>query len=208
MHNAGPDTATGITVIDTLPPELTNVIASGGGVVAGGTVTWTVASLANQADIQFTVTGFAPLSGTLTNTVSSTSTTSDPNPSNNNGSTPGQAVTTRVNGTLPAGNLPPVLEDVVTSTRATQTVAGAITVNDPDEGQEVVTELATQATHGVATAGPDGVFEYTPAGSFTGIDEFTIQGCDNFTIPLCSTATVTVVVAPLAVRDGARPPRT
>ena len=67
----------------------------------------------------------------------------------------------------------------------------------------MVTELASQATHGVATAGPDGVFEYTPTGSFTGIDEFTIQGCDNATIPLCATGTVTVVVAPLAVRDGA-----
>ena len=51
VHNAGPDTATGITVVDSLPPGLTNVFASGGGVVAGGTVTWTVASLANQADI-------------------------------------------------------------------------------------------------------------------------------------------------------------
>ncbi|WP_034609950.1 Ig-like domain-containing protein [Cellulomonas sp. URHD0024] len=203
VHNAGPDTATGIVVTDTLPAELTNVFATGGGVVAGGTVTWTVASLANQADVQLTVTGFAPMSGTLTNTVSSTSTTSDPNPSNNNGSTPGQAVTTRVNGTLPAGNLPPVLDDVVVSTRATQTVAGAIPVSDPDEGQEVVTELATQAAHGVATAGPDGVFEYTPDGTFTGIDGFAIQGCDNALPQGCATGTVTVVVAPLAVRDAA-----
>ena len=203
VHNAGPDTATGITVTDTLPPELVNPFASHGGVVSGGTVTWTVASLANQADVVFTVSGFAPASGTFTNTVSSTSATSDPNPANNNGSTPGQFVTTRVGGTLPAGNLPPVVDDVVVSTRATQTVAGAVPVSDPDQGQEVVAELASQAAHGVATAGPDGVFEYTPSGSFTGTDEFSIKACDNGNPLLCDTGTVTVVVAPLAVRDAA-----
>ncbi|MGY4645767.1 Ig-like domain-containing protein [Cellulomonas sp. URHB0016] len=203
VHNAGPGTATGITVTDSLPPELTGAFASNGGVVSGGTVTWTVASLADQGDVTLVVGGFAPGSGSFTNTVSATSTTSDPNPANNDGSTPGQSVVTKVNGTLPAENLPPAVGDVVVSTRATQTVAGAVPVSDPDQGQEVVTALAWQPAHGVATAGPDGVFEYTPAGSYTGVDEFAVEGCDNGRPVLCGTGTVTVVVAPLAVRDGA-----
>ena len=204
MHNAGPDTATEITVTDTLPAQMTNVIASGGGVVAGGTVTWTVASLANQGDIAFTVTGFAPMDGTLTNTVSSTSVTPDPNPSNNNGSTPGQAVTTRVGGTLPAGNLPPVLEDVTVSTRATadrrRRDAGQRAGRRP--GSRHHARVRRQRTASRPPARTACSSTRRPARS-RGSTSSPIEGCDNVLPQLCSTGTVTVVVAPLAVRDAA-----
>ncbi len=40
VTNNGDDAAADVVVTDTLPPALTDVTASDGGTVAGGTVTW------------------------------------------------------------------------------------------------------------------------------------------------------------------------
>jgi uncharacterized repeat protein (TIGR01451 family) len=202
VHNAGPDAASTVVVTDTLPPALTNVIA-GGGTVSGGTVLWTLPSLVPETDVTFTVTGSAPSAGTLVNTAHASAVTQDPNPANNDGSTPGQSVETVVNAAAPPPNHPPSVGDAVVSTRATQTVAGTVAVNDPDQGQQVITELGVAPADGTATVSPDGVFDYTPDGSFTGVDSFTVRGCDNADSPACATGTVSVVVAPLAVDDAA-----
>jgi uncharacterized repeat protein (TIGR01451 family) len=202
VHNAGPDAASTVVISDTLPPALTNVTA-GGGSVAGGTVTWNLPSLVSGTDVTFTVTGTAPSAGTLLNTAHASAATQDPNPANNDGSTPGQSVETVVNAAAPPPNHPPTVGDAVVSTRATQTVAGTVAVNDPDPGQQVVTELGLAPVDGTATVSPDGVFDYTPDGSFTGVDTFTIRGCDNAESPACASGTVSVVVAPLAVDDAA-----
>jgi uncharacterized repeat protein (TIGR01451 family) len=202
VHNAGPDAASTVVVTDTLPPALTNVIA-GGGTVSGGTVTWTLPSLVPETDVTFTVTGSAPSAGTLVNTAHASAVTQDPNPANNDGSTPGQSVETVVNAAAPPPNHPPSVGDAVVSTRATQTVAGTVAVNDPDPGQQVITELGVAPADGTATVSPDGVFDYTPDGSFTGVDSFTVRGCDNAESPACASGTVSIVVAPLAVDDAA-----
>ena len=95
--NLGPYAASNVVVSDTLPAGVTFVSASGGGTNASGTVNWVITSFANAASTNFTVTVTAPTSGTLSNVVSSTASTFDPNASNNNGSAAGAAVTTTVN---------------------------------------------------------------------------------------------------------------
>ncbi len=58
-----------------------------------GAVTWTIPSLAAGATTNFTVTVTAPFGGYLTNEVSSTATTPDADPANNNGGAAAQVVT-------------------------------------------------------------------------------------------------------------------
>src|SRR6185295_9382757 len=83
ITNKGPSTASSIVVTDTLPATVTFVSANGGGSYASGVVTWPAMTMTNTATTNFTVTVTAPASGTLTNVVSSSSTTSDPDASNN-----------------------------------------------------------------------------------------------------------------------------
>jgi uncharacterized repeat protein (TIGR01451 family) len=95
VTNIGPGGASNVVVIDTLPAGVTFVSASSGGSYSAGVVTWpTMTNFANAATTNFTVTVTAPESGTLTNIVSSTSITSDPISSNNDGSSSdGQVIT-------------------------------------------------------------------------------------------------------------------
>ncbi len=95
--NNGPDAAVNVVVKDTLPPEVTFVSASNGGTVSAGLVTWpTIASLANAASGSFTVTVRAPASGSILNSASSTASSGDPTPANNDGSAAGARVTTTI----------------------------------------------------------------------------------------------------------------
>ncbi len=98
VSNHGPCTASNVAVADTLDPMLTFVSASAGGTYLAGVVTWpALASLAPGATTNFTVTVRSPLSGTLTNTASSSAATTDPDLANNNGSAPAAQVATVVN---------------------------------------------------------------------------------------------------------------
>ena len=86
--NAGPSTATGVIVSDTLPAGVTGVTATGGGTYSavGNVVTWpTVASLASGASTPvYTVTATIPgaATGSLTNVARVNATTTDPTPAN------------------------------------------------------------------------------------------------------------------------------
>ncbi|MEP1059936.1 MULTISPECIES: DUF7507 domain-containing protein [Cyanophyceae] len=95
--NNGPAAAANVIIKDTLPTGTTFVNATNGGTAASSVVTWpTISSLANGASVTYQVTVQAPASGTLLNTVSSTSTTFDPTAANNNGSLPVSQVNTTV----------------------------------------------------------------------------------------------------------------
>jgi uncharacterized repeat protein (TIGR01451 family) len=87
ISNLGPNTATGVTVRDTLPPGVTFISAAGAGwqeSQASGIVTFTTGSLAAGATTAVTVTILAPASpGTITNVGTVTSNTPDTNPNNN-----------------------------------------------------------------------------------------------------------------------------
>jgi uncharacterized repeat protein (TIGR01451 family) len=94
--NFGPSTASNVVVSDSLPAGTTLVNASGNYSVNSGIITWSAANLLAGAATNFTVTLTAPASGTLTNIASSTADTADPNPGNNDGSSPNSAVITLV----------------------------------------------------------------------------------------------------------------
>jgi uncharacterized repeat protein (TIGR01451 family) len=96
--NNGPSPAANVVVTDNIGTGLTNVVPSNGGSYSSttGIVTFpAIASLANGATQTYTISVTAPFSGTITDVVASNSITSDPDPSNNNGSAPtAQVVTT------------------------------------------------------------------------------------------------------------------
>ena len=83
VTNFGPSSASGVVVTDALPASVTFVSASGNGINSGGVVNWTLGTLANGAVSNVTVTVTAPASGSLTNVASVSTTTGDPNPTNN-----------------------------------------------------------------------------------------------------------------------------
>ncbi|MBI3796891.1 MAG: DUF11 domain-containing protein [Deltaproteobacteria bacterium] len=85
VSNKGPDTATGVKLVDTLPAGVTFVSASAsqGSCNGTATVTCNLGSLANGANISVTVVVTSTVTGTLTNTVSVTSTENDSSNTNN-----------------------------------------------------------------------------------------------------------------------------
>lgn len=88
-HNSGPDHASGVTITDTLPANVSFVTASAGCVESSGTVTCSVGTLANGADAVRTITvtpTHAAAGTTLTNNASVTGAETDKNTSNNSAS--------------------------------------------------------------------------------------------------------------------------
>jgi len=91
VNNAGPSTATSLTVSDTLPPGVAFVSAAGTGWTcsqAAGVVTCTRPALAVGAAPVVTISVTAPPSGPLSNTASVSATETDPVPGNNSDTEP------------------------------------------------------------------------------------------------------------------------
>jgi uncharacterized repeat protein (TIGR01451 family) len=80
VRNNGPDPATGVTVTDPLPAEVSLVDA--GSCTGTTTLTCAVGGLADGAQQQFTVTVTAESAGTASNTATATSSSSDPTSAN------------------------------------------------------------------------------------------------------------------------------
>lgn len=83
ITNDGPSVSSNVIASDTLPLNVTFVSASGGGTLTFGTVIWSLGDLAAGATTNLTLTVTAPGSGTISNTASVTSLTSDINLANN-----------------------------------------------------------------------------------------------------------------------------
>jgi len=97
VTNLGPSTASNVVLSDALPAGVSFVSATGGGVAGSGVVSWpAIASLPSGSGTSFTLTLTALISGSFTNIVSATSSTSDPNAANNNGSAVGSQLNTTV----------------------------------------------------------------------------------------------------------------
>ena len=98
VTNNGPSDATNVVIADQLPTGVTFVSASDGGTLAGNTITWPAISTLAPGAVTRTVTVTAPttVGASFNNSVSSTSDTFDPNPSNNDGTDTSAQVTTQV----------------------------------------------------------------------------------------------------------------
>lgn len=86
VTNLGPGGATGVTVVDNLPPTATFVSASstvGSCVRAGTTVTCTIGALASSASATITIVVTPAAAGSLTNTATVSATQVDPVAANN-----------------------------------------------------------------------------------------------------------------------------
>jgi uncharacterized repeat protein (TIGR01451 family) len=86
VSNAGPSTASSLVATDSLPAGVIFISATGGGVNNSGVVNWSFGDVASLGSSTVTVTVTAPASGPLTNTVSVSSSTTDPNLLNNTNS--------------------------------------------------------------------------------------------------------------------------
>ena len=145
VSNAGPSPAVNVVVTDTIPAGTVFVSATGGGIFASGVITWpAIASLASGASTSFSVTLRATTTGTIVNRVASTSTTPDPVPANNNGSSAASQASTAIDAEA----------DLVT------TKAGPASVI---AGQDIVYTIAT-ANNGPSPATGVVVSDTLPAG--------------------------------------------
>ncbi|MBN2508560.1 MAG: DUF11 domain-containing protein, partial [Verrucomicrobia bacterium] len=96
VTNRGPSGATNTVVEDALPAGVTLLNASGSPVVDSGVVRWAGVTLPSGAGAIYTLRVRAPLAGILTNIASATSSTPEPVPGNNDGSSPNSRVITVV----------------------------------------------------------------------------------------------------------------
>ena len=83
VQNAGPDTATGVTITDTLPAGVSFVSASAGCTHVSGTVTCNVANIASGASAQVQIQVTPNQVGTITNTASVAANEADPQTADN-----------------------------------------------------------------------------------------------------------------------------
>ena len=86
VTNAGPSTATGVTVSDSLPASI-NVLSTnatqGTLSISNSILTWNLGTLAGGANASLTIIAATTANGTLTTTASVLATQTDPNPANN-----------------------------------------------------------------------------------------------------------------------------
>jgi uncharacterized repeat protein (TIGR01451 family) len=97
VTNLGITSASNVIISDIFPTNATFFSASDSGSTNNGLVTWPVIPvMTNGQVVSFTITIFAPYSGTLTNTVLGLSPTFDPFTANNDGSAPAATTFTAV----------------------------------------------------------------------------------------------------------------
>ncbi|MET0997188.1 MAG: Ig-like domain-containing protein [Marmoricola sp.] len=202
VTNNGEDPATDVVVTDTLPADLSGVTASDGGVFSGGTVVWTLGSLAVGETRELTASGTAPSTGTLLNSVSSTSATPDPDPTNNDGTSDAANTSTVVDPAPPPTNQPPVAGDLTVTGRSEVALLDRVTATDPDDGQTLTFDGPTSGpSTGAVLLARSGSFIYRPDAGFAGHDSFDYEVCDNGDPVECDTGTVSVEIFPVPVDD-------
>ncbi len=182
VHNAGPDTAAGVSVADVMPFGLEYVSDDGSGAYDPLTGTWTIGSLAAGADAVVHMSATVTESGEHVNTATVSATTYDQDLSNNVATTaPAADLAADLAVTDSVSDPAPSLNDVVTYA----VVAGN---NGPDTGTGV--QVSFPLPTGFAYVGDDGAGAYDPG---TGI--WTIGS-------LAEGDTVTLVVQARVIANG------
>lgn len=203
VANDGPDDAEGVVLTDTLPAGTSGVVDAGGGTVAGGTISWTIGTLAPGASATrtFTVSQSAPVGTVLHNVASAVADIDDPDPSNNDGTSADSQADTTVVGVVPPANSPPVAQPLVRPGFTGKVLFGRVIATDPDADQKLTYTITTPPPHGTAVMIAGGYFGYRSADDFTGDDSFVYTVCDDGTPALCDSATVSLPISPIASDD-------
>jgi uncharacterized repeat protein (TIGR01451 family) len=203
VSNAGPGSANAVAATDALPAGLTGVTASNGGVVNGASVTWNLGTIAAAGTTTVTITGTATGAAgtTLLDVASATSSTPDPNPENNDGSSESSRAETDIVALVPP-NTAPVADDQTFTTTTGIIVLGRATASDAQPDQALRYSIVGEPSHGVIGLLPGGGFAYRSAADFTGVDSATFQVCDNGTPVLCDQGVLTFDVYPIATDDA------
>ena len=155
--NLGPLSAADVVITDTLPGTGSFVSASNGGAEAGGVVTWPTIAMATNDTVTYTVEFEATAAGVLTNIAAVSSTTTDTDATNNDGSAPNGRVTTTVT--------PSDADLVVTKTGPTSATSADLLVDTievvnagPGSAGDVVIADTLPSGHAFASASDAGVY--------------------------------------------------
>ncbi|MBI3608409.1 MAG: DUF11 domain-containing protein, partial [Nitrospirae bacterium] len=191
VHNYGSNSASGVTVSDTLPTTVTfgSVTASQGTCsMSGGTVTCSLGPMANGATATVTIVVTPLAAGTLSNTAIVSSATSDPVPGNNTSG----PVTTTVN---PSANLSIIKSDAPDPVLVGQNVTYTITVANagPSAATGVTMTDALPASVTFVSVTPGGPTCAQSLGTVT---------CGLGTMANGASTTITIVVTPTAAAVG------
>jgi uncharacterized repeat protein (TIGR01451 family) len=194
VSNGGPDAAQNVVLTDTLPGGVTFVSATpdqGSCSESGGTVTCNLGNIASGASVNIVIVVTTTTDGTLTNTASVVSDTTDPSPGNNS---------TTESTTVNAPGVPPSAVDdgpfdVIGNVGIDVSAGAGVLFNDSlgTPTATISTFDATSLNGGTVTMNAaTGAFTYTPAPGY--------EGSDSFDYPLMntggsSTATVSVTVS-------------
>ncbi len=194
--NNGPDQATQVTQVITLPLGATmtpaQVTNSGGTYTAGnattaGTLRFGTApvALASGASNTYTFTITAPTAvGTnysITSTVGAGT--------NQGGNSAPDANTLAI--TVTAANRFVTYSDNNSLAKNTSVRASVILNDDnPDATTSFTATVVTNPTHGAVTLSADGGYVYTPNPNYVGTDAFTYQICQTGTTPTCSNTSI------------------
>ena len=189
VSNAGPDTATGVTLTDTLPEGVTFESATatvGTCSEALGVVTCELGDMIPGTSAQVEVVVTTPLvevATQITNVASVEAVEADPQPDNDSSSD---------DTTVDGPNQPPVAIDDTATTNETRPVTIDVLANDEDPNLDslVITGVTTPG-HGSIDCST-GTCVYTPEIGFVGTDSFEYTVSDG---EFTDTATVTIDIA-------------
>lgn len=195
--------AHGVQIIDNLPPLVSFVSASGGGSMAGNTLSFDIPDLTNRASgfvtYQVRVVANATTGQTFTNNALIVSSEDDASMSDNHSS-----VKTTV-----LANRPPVANpDTYATDEDTVLIIAApgVLANDSDpDGNSISGALVNTTTNGTLSFNANGSFTYAPRPDFNGVDSFKYRATDgsNFSSVVSVTITVRPVNdPPVAVNDA------
>lgn len=203
--NAGPAPANGVILTDTLPTPITAVVDAGGGTVSSATISWTLGTLAAASTTTrtFTISQAAPVGTVLHDAARTVSTTADPNPSNNNGTSADSQADTTVVAVAPPTNTPPTANPLTAPGFTGVRLSGQVIATDPDPDQSLTYTITTPPAHGIAGMIPGGLFAYQSDIDFSGDDSFVYTACDDGTPVECASATVSLPISPIARNDDA-----
>ena len=185
VTNAG-SAATGVVITDRLPSGVTFLSASPGCASSGGTVTCNVGGLARGATATKSVAVSPTTAGTITNTVSVTSTSRELSTADNSDKEHTEVFDNRA----PVANSDGYATDEDTSLTVD---APGVLADDTDADGDLLTATVVAApSNGVLTLDSNGSFTYVPDANFEGGDEFTYKAYDGTSDSNVATVTIRV----------------